>query len=115
MHNQSTSIYSSTSQTPSDIVKAIKGSIIAAPPPTYKGEKILRRTDTNITSKRNADDWKDHFHRREDHKSKGFFSLMTQPYVELGGAELDNKKLVLKALSDIGRTFECQVNSILVA
>ena len=110
MHNQAPSIFPSSPQTSSEIVKAIKKGFVAAPPPIYKGEQIIQRTETNLATKRHLDDWKDHFHRREKQKSEGFFSLTIQPYEELGQAELDSKKLVLKALRDLGRIYDCKVN-----
>ena len=114
MHNQPPSNFPSSSQASSDIVKAIRKGFVAAPPPIYKGEQIIRRTETNLARKRHADNWKDQFHRRETQKAKGFFSLMAQPYEELGHTELDTKKLVLKSLSDLGRIHDCKVNIVVL-
>lgn len=102
--------YPPASQTSSDIVKAIKRSFIGAAPPMYRGEKVVRRTDTNIALKRNTDHWKGDFYRRTRQKSEGFFSSMAQPYEELGETELDTEKLVTDALRDIGGVFGYEVS-----
>ena len=114
MHNTTSTIYPSASQTSSDIVKTIKKTFVGAAPPRYVGEKVIRRTDTNITVQRRMDDWKGDFHRRNKQKSEGFFSMMAHPYEELGETELDTKKLVLKALKDIGGLFDCEVHIYLL-
>ncbi len=102
--------YSTANQTSSEIAKSIKHEFCGASRPEYDCEtKVRRRTDTNLSFVRGDDEWKKTLDRREEQKSKGFFSQIAVPYDELGKIELGCKELVVKALKDIGGVFKTQV------
>ncbi len=109
MYNLNADKFQQPPPTTSEIAKSIKQSFNGVCRPVYDAEKrIKQRTDTNLLFVRNEDDWLKTFERREQQKKKGFFSVLAQPYDELGKTELVAKDLVINAMTDIGVVFKTQ-------
>ena len=93
-----------------DITKSIRQCLVGAKVPAYEGRKVKERTTTNFSHVRRENEWKVALDRREKQKCDGYFSLISQPYRELGETELITKDLVVDGMKKIGVVFNMEVS-----